>query len=562
MGVLVETIGFDQIFYIPSSFYLDRQAPGGSRLPKLELPLDRLSITQLRNDLDGKLVGDIADYYDQEPGDIIRIFAQPLGGGASIPILEVKVSSRDQHTRPEFLEEHLEKLDPAGTYELYYDVTDLAGNRSIELPPTQLTVWIKDAPVDMPPPVFPGKEAFDDEILRDPQIRPFMDVEIPDFPGAAAGQSVVLVMRGIALDSTISVNVGTLVPGDIGNDPILVTKVPYGVVATHLLPIFGPSWNMTAWYEVEVGSLPRPQSDAETATIVPGFLPDPSPDPDPDPEPGKPENPNNAFQAPLLKGLSATDDIITVGDNDKPATVTAYWEDVEGRPALQVGDQIQAVLNGENYGDPVDVDDEDEDVEIPIDVANPGLPDTPLEGGYWLYCEITRDVEGEDITIDTPAKYVVFQSTGDLPGGGTLAKSYFIAGERKGPGRYAINGSDVVQDNGTDVRCYVDDTKVVRGMTVNWRFEGFLQGGAPAPGAALAGSFVIDDGDLRPRPDDPRDPARNRAFRDIHIPRANLEAIGGRGSATFEYWITVAEGESRSDKDTIVADIRIPDADA
>lgn len=559
VGILVETAGFDSIFYVPSYFYLDREAPGGSRLPPLELPRTTLTLVELRNELGGKLTGDIADYFGQEPGDIISIFAEPKGGGTPIALLDVTVSTRNEHTRPEFLEANLEKLDPAGTYVLYYYVKDLPGNRSIKSPETELTVWIKDSPVDMPPPEFPGKADFDDEILRDPQLRPSMSVNIPSFSGAAAGQTIWLVIDKLVADGgNLSFNVGTLAASDLPNDPILETSIPFASISPYFFPPFDTPHDITAWYEVQMGALPRAPSDTEDATLLLGFTPDPDPEPDPDPDPTKPENPNDAFRAPLLRGQSGQDDVITVADNARPATVTVYWNDSEGRAALKVGDRLQVKLNGEDYGPETTVDTPSVDVAIRRDPANPGLPDDALEGPYWLYCDITRDVAGEDITVQTPAKRVVFQSAGDLPGGGTLAQSYFIAGARKGPGRYAINGSDVVADNGTDIRCYVDDTGVRKDMVVNWRFEGFLQSGTAAPGSDAEGSFIVNDEDLRPRPDDPKEPGRNRAFRDVHVARANLEAIGGRGKATFQYWIVVDAGTSTSEKDEIVADIRIP----
>ncbi|MFC1451464.1 hypothetical protein ABXK36_37505, partial [Bacillus cereus] len=139
-------------------------------------------------------------------------------------------------------------------------------------------------------------------------------------------------------------------------------------------------------------------------------------------------------------------------DNNMPATVTVKNVNEKGDRALAVNDIVQLYLAGQPYGAETTVTNAAVDLKIVVDPANGGLPSDPYKGPRWLYATITRQVSGAPVTAATPATSVVFQSADELPGGGTLATSYFIAGARKGAGRYAINGTDVVQDNGTDVR--------------------------------------------------------------------------------------------------------------
>jgi len=556
--IIIETAAFDTIYYVPTAFYLDRHPPGGSRLPPLENIPESLTLEELRTTWGGSIVGDVADYLDQQPGDILTFWGLIDGGSTPIEIKKVTVTSKDSHTKPEFLESDLEKLDPPGKYHLYYYAEDRHGNRNpIPSPETDITLWIKDSPVELDPPFFPAAGPDQDLTIYDPGVRPYLTVQIPTFDGVEAGMNIFLVFENLKLDGDVTFLLGEIDAGDIDEEYVLEADISYSDISKYFFPPDFVS-EPTTYFLVQKGTLPLVPSQERSIRINIDMAggPDPDPKPDPDPDPDKPDNPNDSLLAPLLTSDSGGLNVVPVKDNDQPATVTVYGLNKDGANALRAGDVVQAWLAGEAYGDEITVASNGVDVVIDVDPANPGTP--AYRGAKWLYSTITRNVEGELIEAATPATAVVFQTADDLPGGGTLATSYFIAGARKGPGRYAINGTDVVNDNGTDIRCYVDDTGVTKDMTVDWVFQGLLTDKTPAPGGRLTGSFIVNDEDLRPRPDDPKEPGTNRAFRDVHVSRAVMEAIGAQGWAEFSYSITVPEGTSTSTLDEIYADIRIP----
>lgn len=557
--MVVETAAFDEISYIPHGFYLDRTYPGGELLPPLILPVRQITLEELNKDFGGIVIGDIAKYYKQEPGDILTFWAEPSGGGTPVELMKTVNRSTDDHTKPEFSETELEKLDPPGNWDIYYYLEDKHGNQNpYRSPLTGLRVWIKDSPVDLPAPIFPAADGDTNRVIRDPDLRPVLRVDIPTFTGVEAGMFVRLDIENLVFDGSVSFELGQIDAADVGEDIVMEAAIPYASLARYFETT--PARDIIAYFKVTKGTLPLVPSDRTDATLdftLPGGV-DPEPEPDPDPDPDKPENPNDRLLPTRLVSDSGKENTVPIADNNRPATVTVKNVNKDGGRALVVNDIVQLYLAGQPYGVETTVTNAAVDLEIVVDPANGGLPSDPYKGPRWLYATITRQVSGTPVTAATPATSVVFQSADELPGGGTLATSYFIAGARKGAGRYAINGTDVVQDNGTDVRIYLDDDGVTVGMTVEWEFVGLLENGGPAPGGSAQGDFIVNNEDLRPRPDDPKEPGRNRAFRDIHISRAVMEAIGGFGNSTFIYSITVDAGTSTSALDTCYSDIRIP----
>lgn len=127
-------------------FQLDRRAPGGGFLPRMELPWsirqNGLSLATLVALPKQSLSAKIPAYPYMEPGDLIHLVAR-LQNGTGIVEKTVAAASDDEYTTASFTRHELESLGGNGPADFTYRVEDRAGNMSVTSYPATTKLFLK-----------------------------------------------------------------------------------------------------------------------------------------------------------------------------------------------------------------------------------------------------------------------------------------------------------------------------------------------------------------------------------------------------------------------------------
>lgn len=559
---------------LPYVAFFDKQAPGGAILPPIafdeDLVRNGLTLAKLLTMPNQELPGLIPNYEYQDEYDTIELFMKLRDGGVEIPAGKIP-SSRSDEIAVTFPRETLEKIQGVGTVDFYYYVTDEVGNKAGPSPFSPLDLLIDGAPETIPAPLVPG---FDDDaapavkLVIDPDARPTLLIRIPAYdPPPLVGDSFVVRV------GTHSVTAGPLKASDIGNDPVLDVAFPYNLLFPD--PVGGaepnPIFTADVSYDVvRAGFLsPSEVKSVDFDLSLAGGV-DPLPDPDPGIDPPLPPNPNDNLDLPVLTGKSGAENDLPPDDVAQDATGTIPWLNLgtPKAPALQVGDVVQLYIGGDKVGPAHTVVATDAAPGVDITIPTADLEAHSGTGKLW-YSVVRTLASGDEVTAESGPQTINLQSTGSLPGGGTLFEATFIEGVSKRT--YAINLEDARSGGGCPVRIRLDQANLSVGNTITWSFKGVVTDGVtppedlPAiPRTEVTNTHDISKEDMVPREDAtlPKPPGKpipaTRPFTDILVATQYILPCTDK-SGVFIYNIKNENGEApKPAVDLVRMDVRVP----
>ncbi|MFJ4347209.1 hypothetical protein [Pseudomonas sp. NPDC089401] len=384
----------------------DRRAPAGIRPGPIAFTPDQLSgITE--SDLAGDVLPVvIGPYFDGAPEDTIEVWLGTADNEASGSYLTPPFPVTDPGL-PIPVSFHRDDLRAIGDGQRWfaYRVTDWAGNVSVISSRTPITVFL-DVPTLLPPLV---PEA-DDGLVTYNDANPDVGVDIPDYPGAAVADQIVVSWGGTELPAY------PLQASDIGNDPLVTILAPYATVALVGGGAVDVSYVMKRAGQPDVPSGP---TTVQVNLTTPGG-------PDPDPNPDLPEHGN--IKVPTLKVGISPDNTITPDDftNSRPGQITIHRGGVDNNPIWLVDDVIQVYLN-ETTDDtpalpPLTVTVANEPGDITVAVPFTGVIENLPSGVVDMFFTLTRMLPATPnsvpVTVRSPIQPVTVSAGGDLPGGG------------------------------------------------------------------------------------------------------------------------------------------------
>lgn len=221
----------------------DRQAPGGSLLSPLIFPRvvnDGLTSDELTAMAD-VLVGEVPAYFDIKLGDVIQTYwAGQKGPEHTVQQAEVPGGG----TQPErimigFTRVYLEALGDIKE-DVYYVITDRAGNISVDSEPVAFQLALHESAVDLPAPIIAQA---DDRVISDADAKQSVSVDIPAYDGVQPGDEVTLYWGANSLPMQ------SVEAGDENEDPIFTLLVNYATVA------LTPDGDVDVYYEVRRNTL-------------------------------------------------------------------------------------------------------------------------------------------------------------------------------------------------------------------------------------------------------------------------------------------------------------------
>lgn len=176
---------------------VDRTPPGGDLLAPLlfashQLPLTEESLAAAGNILTARL----PSYFDAKWGDVVRTYWGDQPGPVRVLTAE-EVGGSDITFN--FERSFLEQLAD-GDIAVTYTVTDRAGNLSIVSEPAHLRLQLRNHPHDLLAPLVPKAV---DGLLTHDDVRHGVDVQIPHYGNAQAGDVILLSWGGLALPGVV-----------------------------------------------------------------------------------------------------------------------------------------------------------------------------------------------------------------------------------------------------------------------------------------------------------------------------------------------------------------------
>jgi hypothetical protein len=211
------------------TFRIDRVPPGGSLLPCIIFPeraeMDGVSAAYVDSLPNAELVGTVPPYRDISRDDALDFYLR-LRGSTDEHFIGRQMQEADgpSQVKIRLTLGMIDALGRDGTLDVWYHVTDIAGNRSPASPSTPLRILGRSAPRVLPSPIIRGMEKGK---LTENDMRPHLHVHIPRSAPAPIPGDIVLVHFG---DSTLPAF--PLGLEDIRDDPMLCVSIPYDVVQT------------------------------------------------------------------------------------------------------------------------------------------------------------------------------------------------------------------------------------------------------------------------------------------------------------------------------------------
>lgn len=211
------------------AFRIDRTPPGGSLLPCIIFPeraeMDGVSAAYVDSLPNAELVGTVPPYSEISRYDALDFYLK-IRGSTDEHFIGRQMQEADgpSQVKIRLTLGMIDALGRDGTLDVWYHVTDIAGNRSPASPSTPLRILGRSAPRVLPSPIIRGMEKGK---LTENDVRPHLHVHIPRSAPAPIPGDIVLVHFG---DSTLPAL--TLSLGDISDDPMLCVSIPYDVVQT------------------------------------------------------------------------------------------------------------------------------------------------------------------------------------------------------------------------------------------------------------------------------------------------------------------------------------------
>ncbi|MGF6513628.1 hypothetical protein ABH912_001094 [Pseudomonas sp. BT76 TE3572] len=371
----------------------------------------------------------------------------------------------------------------------------------------------------------PRVPAFDDGLVTDADARIPVEVLIPTFNNALAGDEIT-VLWGSKRAAPV-----TLLDTDLPNDPIIGVKLLYALVESAGQ---GP---IDVKYEFR-----RSTIIAKTSPVTPVVV-DLSIPGGPDPDPETPENEN--LRPNLVLGASKTPNVITPQDFELDATATLPWRDKTGNAYMVTGDIVQVFWGTQSLA-PYPVKSTDAaDLVLPVlqaIIALEGSGDVPVR--YTVTRKLaTAPHEG---VSRSPVQNVSVLSAGDLPGGvGGLGPGVFTEANADN----AI-GRAVIEDGSTPLRI----TNYLN-MKVEDKIELFFIGidnyagtGNEIEASRFEPTHEVVVADM------------TRGYVDFPIPALNILHICTQGSAKVKYRVTakVSGAKATSREAFVLIDVKLP----
>ncbi|QDE39359.1 hypothetical protein FIV34_09155 [Luteibacter pinisoli] len=211
------------------TFRIDRTPPSGSLLPCIIFPeraeLDGVSAAYLDSLPNAELVGTVPPYSEISRDDALDFYLRMRGSTDEHFIgRQMQVADGPCQVKIRLTLGMIDALACDGTLDVWYYVTDIAGNRSQASPSTSLRILGRGAPRVLPPPIIRGMEKGS---LTEHDVKPHLHVDIPrSTPAPIPGDIVVLHFGDSSLPAL------PLCLGDIGDDPMLCVSIPHDIVQT------------------------------------------------------------------------------------------------------------------------------------------------------------------------------------------------------------------------------------------------------------------------------------------------------------------------------------------
>lgn len=525
------------------SFQLDRKAPGGTFLPRIELPWsirqNGLSLATLVALPKQSLSAKIPAYPYMEPGDLIHLVAR-LQNGTGIVEKTVAAASDDEYTTASFTRHELESLGGNGPADFTYRVEDRAGNMSVTSYPATIKLFLKGAPETLQGVRVPESQ---NAVITDQAVKPSLTIQVPAMePGAAAGDVVSLYI-GRRLVHQIQIT-----ESESQRDPIAEFNVSYDRFWTD----FGANLDAisTEFYYMHVRDGVSSLSASSFYLIdlsVPGGR-------DPNPFTGASE----ALPVPILRGATGkNDNVITHEDAEIGATIYLVSPDLTGQPnhGFQPGDSITAFIGDNAIGSRIEIANPDDPIEIPVQPADLKAN----RGSGRLYYTATRNLKtGAAVSAATsPFRDVRIDTTEDLPGAGESISGPIFTLARlreQESGSYALTISEFIDDY-TPLRI-LGYAGMKEGDSITFSYEGFdrYDDGEPLAGTAGSIQHVVRLVDLLPK-DDPDPVTGDLVYLDLRFPLAPAKTLA-HGHFECSHAIKNAVGTVESQKTNVLVKIR------
>lgn len=383
----------------------DQIAPGGKRPGQISLTPEQASGITEKDLEDDKLPLEVYSYYGAEADDTIEFWIGSRADEASGTWLGDRFTVIVPGEPPDayITRAQLEAAGDGWRY-LAYRIRDWAGNVSVMSSPIGVTVAVQL------PTLYPAiiPEFDDDGLITYDDAYPDVEVQIPLYTGAAAGDIIALTWGGVPV-----VPPYTLTPDDVKGDPVAVIRVPYAVVRQAGDGSVEVTYQMRRLNQPEVDAPPK---QVEVNLTTPGG-------PDPDPNPELPWHGN--IRAPLIKCGTSPDNTIEARDFGEDATATIYRTGVDGKPIWEIGDVIQ--LKWDNLEDPalapITVTDQNEGADISYPIPFTSVIEPTGAGEFQVSFKVTRYLptsSGAPVpsSARSPDQAVTVSAGNRLPGDG------------------------------------------------------------------------------------------------------------------------------------------------
>ncbi|MDB6049475.1 MAG: hypothetical protein JWR17_2221 [Pseudomonas sp.] len=279
---------------------IDRQAPGGSLISPLIFPRvvnDGLTSEELAAMAD-VLIGEVPAYFDIKTGDEIQTYwAGKVGPTHTVRQTEVPGGGvLPERITIGFSRDFLEGIGDVKA-DVYYVITDRAGNVSVESEPVAFQLALNEPAADLPAPIIAQA---DDGVISDVDAKQSVSVDIPAYGDVRPGDEITLYWGANKLP------VQPVNPGDEDEDPIFTLLIAYATIA------LTPDGNVDVYYEVRRNTLLLGTSAVKTVTVLLAL-----------PGPVSPEK-------PIIRGASANpddnDNVIDENDYLQSATAVIAWK--------------------------------------------------------------------------------------------------------------------------------------------------------------------------------------------------------------------------------------------
>lgn len=511
---------------------VDRTAPGGGQLgsPHFDQAIVDSAVTPDKLNQNDELECTIPEWRDFKPGDVVIprfSLNQGMGPWFEAPEVEI-IGSMPALVTAAFPRALLERYGD-GRHYFSYTVTDRAGNRSIGSDEQPLQVLLRDVPGTLPKPTIPLAE--NDGFILEADARTPVDVHIPLYDKAQEGDSITVHWGGLSLAPE------PVLDSDLGNDPLLLIRVPYSLVQA------AGDGSIVVNYSLARGGFPLGTSDDADTFVVDLTQPG-----GPDPDPGTPEHGN--LQVLSVLGESQTLNIITPDDYEKNADITIPHEGVDGASVFEVGDVITVRWNTLGLiQNPLVAADLGQDYQVVITSAQmKQVGSGAIPVGY----EITRALSnpaGASNTVFSAYQTVQVTSGDLLPGGtGGLDVGEFSDAIDNPFGDSVLNSAAV--ESGSTAFKVSSYLNIAVGDVIEFRFiahDGYGSA-TEVPASEFTGTRIVSSDDV------------GRGYYEFDIPSANIYLAGstgveqGRGDAYGRYSITNTHGTAVGDEVFVLID--------